>query len=46
MIDRERKRERQRHRQSEKQAPCWEPDVGLIPVLQDPTLGQRRAGRR
>ena len=32
MID----RERQRHRQREKQAPCWEPDVGLIPGLQDP----------
>ena len=24
-------RERQRHRRREKQAPCWEPDVGLDP---------------
>ena len=24
-------REKQRHRQREKQAPCWEPDVGLDP---------------
>ena len=33
MIDRERERERkrQRHRRREKQAPCWEPDVGLHP---------------
>ena len=29
MIDIE--RERQRHRQREKQAPRWEPDVGLDP---------------
>ena len=29
----ERHRERQRHRQREKQAPCREPDVGLIWVL-------------
>ena len=29
MIDIE--RERQRHRRREKQAPCWEPDVGLDP---------------
>ena len=29
MIDRE--RERQRHRRREKQAPRWEPDVGLDP---------------
>ena len=31
MIDRDRERERQRHRRREKQAPCWEPDVGLDP---------------
>ena len=35
MIEREREREsareRQRHRSREKQAPCWEPDVGLDP---------------
>ena len=29
MIDIE--REGQRHRQREKQAPCWEPDMGLNP---------------
>ena len=27
----DRHRERQRHRRREKQAPCWEPDVGLDP---------------
>ena len=31
MRDRERKRERQRHREREKQAPYWEPNVGLDP---------------
>ena len=31
MRDTERERERQRHRHGEKQAPCWEPDVGLHP---------------
>ena len=31
MIDIERERERQRHRRREKQAPCWEPDMGLDP---------------
>ena len=31
MIDVERERERHRHRRREKQAPCWEPDVGLDP---------------
>ena len=28
---RDTERERQRHRQREKQAPCWEPEVGLDP---------------
>ena len=27
--ERESQSQRQRHRQTEKQAPCWEPDVGL-----------------
>ena len=31
MIDRDRERERQRHREREKQAPYWEPNVGLDP---------------
>ena len=31
MIDTQSERERQRHRQREKQAPCREPDVGLVP---------------
>ena len=31
--------ERQRRRQREKQAPCREPDVGLIPGLQDHAPG-------
>ena len=33
MRERERKRERERqgHRRREKQAPCWEPNVGLDP---------------
>ena len=31
MIVTERGRERERHRQRKKQAPCWEPDVGLDP---------------
>ena len=33
--------ERQRHRQREKQAPCREPDLGLIPGLQDHIPGCR-----
>ena len=37
--EREREKERQRHRRREKQAPCWEPNVGL----RDRTLGQRQA---
>ena len=45
-IERERERERQRHRRWEKQAPCWEPDVGLDPGLQDRALGQRQAPNR
>lgn len=39
MRERERERERQRHREREKQAPCREPDVDLIPELQDHALG-------
>ena len=31
IYDRHRERERQRHRRREKQAPCWEPNVGLDP---------------
>ena len=31
LIMRDTQRERQRHRQREKQAPCREPDVGLVP---------------
>ena len=38
--------ERQRHRRREKQAPCWELDVGLVPGLQDRALGQRQALNR
>ena len=42
MRGREREREKQTYRQREKQAPCREPGVGLIPGLQDHTLGQTR----
>ena len=38
---RETERERQRHRPREKQAPCREPDVGLL-GLQVHALGQRQ----
>ena len=34
-----RERERERDRQRKKQAPCREPDMGLIPCLQDHTRG-------
>ena len=37
--ERERKRARGRDRQREKQAPCREPDVGLILGPQDQALG-------
>ena len=47
MIERERERERQRHRRREKQAPCWEPHVGLDPGTQPwSALGQRQAPNR
>ena len=41
MIDIERERERQKHRRREKQAPCWEPDVGRLDSRTPGALGQR-----
>ena len=46
LFMRDTERERQRQRQREKQAPCKEPDVGLILGLQDHALGQRQALNR
>ena len=45
MIDKERERERQRHRNKEKQAPYWEPDVGLDPRTPGSRL-RRKAGTK
>ena len=43
MIDIE--RERQRHRRREKQAPCWEPDVGLDPGTPGPHPGPKAGAK-